>query len=94
MSPERRKTTLEQADNTRRSAKGLWALGGLVLTPDTDPELVSQRRVRRQTDDGGVHVCQHLSLAEVRKACGWKSQGQNGIWESRPYRIVGGPEET
>jgi hypothetical protein len=76
---------------------GHWAASVMDRCADSEPvNTVSSEPARsHEQTGGGWGVCarQRLSLLAGGKARG-DSPGQNGTWEIRPSRIVGGPRET
>jgi hypothetical protein len=64
------KTTLQQAGNTRSCAKGFWAPGGHVLARTQCRSMSDIDEPVGKLTMQGLYVGQHLSLAEIRKACG------------------------
>ena len=80
-------------------AKGLWTLGGSIVSAvvghraGIQPTHVVERGCG-QTTEGGAYANQRLSLTEDGKAYGRKAKVSNRTWEIRPSGIIGGPRET
>ena len=85
--------------NTRNWAKGLWTLGGSIVSAGAGlragikPTHVMERGCGQTTEEG-VYANQRFSLTEGGKAYGRKAKVSNRTGEIPPSGITGGPRET
>jgi hypothetical protein len=85
--------------NAAAWAKGLWTLGGSVVSAvvghrtGIQPTHVEERGCGQTTEEG-VYANQRFSLSEDGQAYGGKAKVSNRTREIRPSGIIGGPPET
>ena len=98
-SPRGRKHVSLMKAKCRHRAKGLWTLGGFIvsvaagLRAGVKPAYVVKRGYG-QTSEVGVYANQRFGPAEAGKAHGGQTKVSNRTWEIRPSGIIGGPRET